>query len=244
MKLKHILLIAIPLVIIIAIASMIYTTFHGNPFTVSKATKAIEAYIEETYSDNDLIVDQARYNFKFNNYWCKVHSPSSIDTHFTVEYDDAIEWDNYEWYVLSGRNTKMRFEDEYTKLITPLMTDLYGDHLTRALIMYDDDEPSSQKPSLDEPFVVNDDYPKKLMVNINHDIATPEIFAENLEKIYMTMQDQGYDVNAYTLYIEIDGRAYSVRDIQADLINDHLLDTLLSATSKDETEIGFCVDFP
>ena len=81
--------------------------------------KAAE-YISQTYPDSDYVLGNAYYAFKDNCYRVKVHSPSSQDTYFELEYDyktyEFIQ-DSYESSVLSGYNTRNRLVNAYTQLV-------------------------------------------------------------------------------------------------------------------------------
>ena len=81
--------------------------------------KAAE-YISQAYPDNDYVLDKAYYVFKDNCYRVKVHSPSSQDTYFKLDYDYKtykLVRDSYESSVLSGHNTRNRLESAYNQLV-------------------------------------------------------------------------------------------------------------------------------
>jgi len=81
--------------------------------------KAAE-YISQAYPDNDYVLDKSYYVFKDNCYRVKVHSPSSQDTYFNLDYDYKtyeLVWDGYESYVLSGYNTRDRLVRAYNQLV-------------------------------------------------------------------------------------------------------------------------------
>lgn len=81
--------------------------------------KAAE-YISQAYPDSDYVLDNAYYVFKDNCYRVKVHSPSSQDTYFKLDYDyqtHELVRDGYESSVLGGINTRDRLVSAYTQLI-------------------------------------------------------------------------------------------------------------------------------
>lgn len=85
------------------------------------------AYIVQTYPDNDFVVGDAYYAFKDNCYRVKVHSPSSQDTHFYLNYDYKtykLTKDFYESEVLSGWNTFERLEEEYAALMEEALSSI------------------------------------------------------------------------------------------------------------------------
>lgn len=250
MKLKNILLIAIPVIILLVIVTSIYTSFHGNPFEATKATKAIRSYVDKNYSEYDLVVDRAVYNFKFKSYGCKVYSKEIIDLHFTIKYNQKgnISYDSFEPDYLGSYNTLERFSKEYTKLVTPVLEDLFGkENINRAYIEYEKDNLSdaSTTPQPNEEFTLNDIYHKRLMVNLEGTSAKAEDFADTLNTLHQTMIKNGYTVDNYTLYIEINGRAYDVRRIKPELINDDLVELIkkkAQAEDYDSVDVGFDVD--
>lgn len=114
--------IGIPL-LIIGLTSMVFLCTVWIVDTVQNHTartiidpKAAE-YIRQTYPDNDYVLDEAYYVFKDNCYRVKVHSPSSPDTHFDLDYDYisyALVRDGYKDCVLSGYNTRERLVSDYS----------------------------------------------------------------------------------------------------------------------------------
>lgn len=81
--------------------------------------KATE-YISRAYPDSDYVLSNAYYVFKDNCYRVKVHSPSSQDTYFKLDYDYKtyeLVRDSYESSVLGGINTRDRLVSAYTQLI-------------------------------------------------------------------------------------------------------------------------------
>lgn len=250
MKLKSILLIAIPVIILLVIVTSIYTSFHGNPFEATKATKAIKSYVDKNYSEYDLEVDRAVYNFKFKSYSSTVHSTDIVDLHFTVKYNKKgnISYDSYEPDYLGGHNTLRRFGEEYTELITPIVNELFGEeNINRAYIEYEKENLSEESttPQPNEEFSLNEKYHNRIMVNINGTSAKAQDFADRLKTLHKAIIDNGYKVDDYTLYIEIDGRAYDVRGIKPELINDDLVELIkmkAQAEDYDSVDVGFDVD--
>jgi hypothetical protein len=250
MKLKNIILVLVPLLLVIILTTSLYTSFKGNPFVARKATKAIKEYVAENYPEYELEIDRATYNFKFKSYGCKVYSNDIIDLHFTVKYNQKgnISYDSFEQDYLGSYNTLDRFGKEYTKLVTPVLENLFGkENINRAYIEYEKHNlaDASTTPQPNEEFTLNDRYHKRLMVNLEGTSAKVEDFADILNTLHQTMIEKGYNVDDYTLYIEIDGRAYSVRDISPELINDDLLDLINKKVKlKDDPsiDVGFKVD--
>jgi hypothetical protein len=251
MKLKNIVLVLVPLLLVIILTTTIYTSFKGNPFKANRATKVIKEYVEKNYPEYELEVEPAKYNFKFESYSCKVYSKEIIDLHFTVKYNKKgnISYDSFEPDYLGGYNTLERWGEEYTTLVTHNLEELFGkDNINRSYIEYSKETLSGKAvpPKPDQQFDPNDNYNKWLMVNINGTSATPEDFCNKLKQLKKSLQeDNHYILNNYTLYIEIDGRAYDVRGIKPELINDDLVELIemkAQAEDYDSVDVGFDVD--
>ena len=91
----------------------------GNPVSKFIASKNAVKYIEETYPNMDLEVPKATYNFKSGGYSAYVKSPTSIDTHFVVEFSPTgqFKYDSYENSVPGKWNTLRRVDDEYRRMV-------------------------------------------------------------------------------------------------------------------------------
>lgn len=101
---------------------------HANIAQEIIDPKAAE-YISQAYPDADYVLDNAYYDFKDNCYQVKVHSPSSQDTYFTLNYDNKtyeLVRDGYESSVLSGYNTRNRLVSAYTQLIDDCLSSATG----------------------------------------------------------------------------------------------------------------------
>ena len=105
-------------VIILAIGLLIANSLLGNPVSKMVAKNSAQKYLEETYSEEDFIIEDIFYNFKDGAYNVKVISPSSIDSHFylTIPFKKVVR-DSYEDDVLSGWNTYQRIDEEYRKTV-------------------------------------------------------------------------------------------------------------------------------
>jgi hypothetical protein len=105
--------------ILIGIILFLANGMVGNPISKMLVNKAAEKYVAENYSDLDLELEKAVYDFKDGGYYVRIASTSSIDTHFVLNYSWAgeLERDQYESLVLSKWNTWRRIDDEYHKLV-------------------------------------------------------------------------------------------------------------------------------
>lgn len=106
---------------LIAFVFSIANAFVGNPISKAIATNKIKKYVNEQYSDMELQLSKATYNFKDTNYYIRANSKDSKDTHFMLYYNKGNVSDSYESDVLSGWNTYMRLEEEFSKTVEPLI---------------------------------------------------------------------------------------------------------------------------
>lgn len=115
--------------------------FMGNPISKILVNRTAAKYVDENYSNLDLEVEDAFYNFKDGNYIVEVKSNRSIDTYFDLNFKATgkLYYDNYEDAVLNGWNTRLRIDDEYRNLVDEVFEDsfpykgkiLYGELITR-----------------------------------------------------------------------------------------------------------------
>ncbi len=92
----------------------VYLSFYGNPISKAIANSKIEAYIRDTYPDIDLEVSKTVYNFKFEEYVANVQSKESVDTTFSVHWDDEGIRDSYDSEVIGRWNTYERLQREFS----------------------------------------------------------------------------------------------------------------------------------
>lgn len=120
MKRKAFKIIAIVLAVaVIGIGTWFVCSFYGNPVSHFLAKKAAENYIAETYEDKDFQIDDVAYDFKMCAYYVNVSSPTSIDSHFSLNYDSygKLLYDSYDHRVLNKENTAQRIDNEYRNAV-------------------------------------------------------------------------------------------------------------------------------
>ena len=109
---------AVAAVVAIALAGVVLfyvNGLFGNPVSRTAAKLRAESYIAAQYAGLDLTVEDSGYDFKMGCYTVDVQSPESDDVHFPLYYDSfgRLNYDGYENFVLSGRNTTERLADRY-----------------------------------------------------------------------------------------------------------------------------------
>ena len=100
--------------------------FWGNPVSYLLATRTAQSHLITTYPGSDFYIEHIGYNFKFQDYYVKINSPSSIDTHFSLSITKGgkLLLDTYDSGVLKGFNTANRLNDEYRALVARVFSNL------------------------------------------------------------------------------------------------------------------------
>lgn len=103
---------------LICVVLLFANAFFGNPVSALLARVAAQRYVAQEYSHLDVRIDKVGYNFKDGDYYAKVSSPTSEDTHFTIDISllGKVERDTYE-SVTGGYNTATRLNNEYRELV-------------------------------------------------------------------------------------------------------------------------------
>lgn len=99
--------------------------FVGNPVSKMLANRAAQKYVDEKYSDLNLELEKAFYNFKDGRYSVRAKSNKSIDTHFDINFTPygKLNYDSYEGEVLNKYNTWTRIDQEYRDLTDTVFKD-------------------------------------------------------------------------------------------------------------------------
>ena len=95
-------------VAIALIGGMLFITnsFVGNPISAMVASKSIQEYVNQNYSNLDLELGKTNFNFKDGSYMAFANSEVSIDTKFAIYYyGGRVQRDNYDSYVLGDRKS-------------------------------------------------------------------------------------------------------------------------------------------
>ena len=84
----------------LCVALFFVNAFAGNPVSALLARVSAHRYVAQEYGHLDLNIDKIGYNLKDTNYYAKVSSSTSVDTHFTVYISmlGQVERDTYGRY--------------------------------------------------------------------------------------------------------------------------------------------------
>ena len=111
----------IGLVLILAAAmgiAGILLEFFGSPWGASGAQKAAQAYVEQTYPEQEFQVDKAAYSLSVHGYEARVEHAQKEDVFFTVTVKDGqIVSDSYQADVREKGNTVRRLEEDYAQMV-------------------------------------------------------------------------------------------------------------------------------
>lgn len=226
-------------VFLIGIILFIANGFMGNPISAALANKAIKNYVSKDYSGLDLEVGKASYNFKFGEYTAMAKSKSSIDTHFLVYYKSGkVIGDDYETYVLGKFNTMTRIENEYSKIVIPILSKIKGLENNRAMVQVEkwEYEKSNDAVKIDMSFDKN--IPLDMKITIRADLADVSLkgIAAILEESHRVLMDYGCKFTAYDVFSEYKGVLVMVSNVSPADIEGGELEHLLQSTleSRDD----------
>ena len=111
----------IGLVLILAAAmgiAGILLEIFGSPWGASGAQKAAQAYVEQTYPEQEFQVDKAAYSLSVHGYEARVEHAQKEDVFFTVTVKDGqIVSDSYQADVREKGNTVRRLEEDYAQMV-------------------------------------------------------------------------------------------------------------------------------
>lgn len=221
---------------LLALVVSITNSFTGNPVSAKLAEKEISNYIKEKYSNMNLKLSKASYNFKNSGYTLTASSTESSDTHFNVTKTRGGRiYDDYESYVLGGYNTFDRFGKETTKLIEPLLKKEFGDELSGRLFV----DCFADKKEVKGIYPLDMPYSKDLKLNatvfIDFTMKNPDVedLANKLQKVDKLLKQEGFSIGGYIGDVKSAGskKGYFYQ-VKADKINDKLNENLKTALDK------------
>lgn len=120
--------------VLLGVALFFVNAFAGNPVSALLARHAAREYIAAEYSHLDLTIEKVGYDLKGSNYYAKVQSCTSVDTHFSVYISmlGQVERDTYD-RVESRYTTFERLNREYYDLIKAVKEEESFPYTVRAL---------------------------------------------------------------------------------------------------------------
>lgn len=145
----------------------IIQAFIGNPVSKLLATFSARQYLGTQYADTDYILGKIDYSFKTKEYYARVSSPSSQDTHFSLVFSGygKLLHDDYTTVVTSGRNTFDRINNTYFALCKDAFEDI--PYLTDIAYGNLEEKRDLQLASMEKDFGLD---PKTLILDTDYDI--------------------------------------------------------------------------
>lgn len=103
---------------LVCVALLFGNALFGNPVSALLARFSAQRYVAQEYSHLNLKIDKVGFSFKDCDYYAKVSSPTSVDTHFNIDISmlGKVKRDTYE-SVTGGYNTATRLNNEYRELV-------------------------------------------------------------------------------------------------------------------------------
>lgn len=193
---------------LVALLLWVSTLFLGNPLEAARARRAIEAHLQQNYPGWPLGADGLRYDFKTGGYLLRVQSAEHVDCHFAVYYrSDGTVTDDYQSYVPTGWNTLLRWGEELTAQIAPLLRERYGEELTgRCMLQLPTPTPGEEPPPLDAPLDLAACPPATLYLDFTVEEPTLAALADRARAAYRIVTEAGCPVASVTVEVTDKGR--------------------------------------
>ncbi len=194
-------------------------SFLGNPVTSFFAGQRIDTHISQNFSFLDLKKEKVFYDFKTGNYTMRVQDTCSRDTHFSVYYNPQTKetGDTYASDMLSGTNTVLRLEEEYSLLLKSLLQNALAQEESEyqlvSVRVVDElrwNGENTEIPTLDVPFEKRLLKGAGITVTLNAPDfpGNPAGAAEQMQLIYQILCQNGDSFSEYTLYLEYGSQEY------------------------------------
>lgn len=191
------------LLLIVGFIASFIMAFYGNPITSVIATAKIRHYVEDTYSDMDLEVPKANYNFKFVEYVSHVSSKSSQDTRFSVSWSDGKINDSYEEDVIGRYTTYDRINREFSEKVEEIIGREFPYQTSILFATLGEEEEDYDMLSLDMVLDVKEPpMPAKLVIYIMNDEVSYDFLIARLLELDQLMGKYEIPIDQYTVVIE------------------------------------------
>lgn len=175
----------------------------GNPISSAFAKKAITSYVTKKYPSLELTIGEAKYNFKDSEYYSEVKSNTSIDTHFEVFCRNGkVRYDSYD-SVLGKYNTLSRLEDEYSKIVIPILSKVKGLENNNSIVQFEKWE-ANKDIKLDMPLDKAALVDMKVTIRVDLKDASLKNIAGIFEASHKKLIDNGCIFKSYSIFSDDD----------------------------------------
>ena len=222
----------------------IVNSFVGNPISASIATSKINSYVQANYSDLELEVSKATYNFKTSAYQSFAVSKKSEDTRFSISWRKGHISDYYESEVVSRFSTYRRLSEEFDDVIERIISEEFPYEVDLVIGDFTKSEGDFSTLVLDMPLDIHNP-PLKTTLTIWTFIEeySYEALAEQLLDLHRLMLKHQIPINEYSLRLMKDYRnsdkkeftpdEFYVYDFPAELISEQGLIERIKEHQKD-----------
>ena len=204
----------IGLVLILAAAmgiAGILLEIFGSPWGASGAQKAAQAYVEQTYPEQEFQVDKAAYSLSVHGYEARVEHAQKEDVFFTVTVKDGqIVSDSYQADVREKGNTVRRLEEDYAQMVQQ--------RLEEADLQY-----------------------SLMLEGSTADMPTLDQASQLLGEVYRQMEAAGYEFSFYGVQLEKDGAAVAVAQVAPSQIKGGNLARILQLAVEENADSSIYV---
>ncbi len=224
----------------------------GNPISYGMVKSRAQKYIAENYADEDYVLTDVSYSFKFGDYLAHIEKPGSEDCRFTLFYgmNGKFNGDNYESLVQGGFNVRTRLDIRYRELCDTVFESAAfpyaGDISFGELVFEGDGQDFYQTKfglsgSILKPDAVYD-IPElgrqagRITVDVDSEDVSSEKAAEVLLNIKKVMEQGGAPFYAINLELEAPDGKYCelVNFLAADIHEDGLVERVNANRQKTE----------
>lgn len=149
-----------------------YCEFYGNPITKMTASRKINEYLTNHFTEMDYQKSSVKFNFKDKTYYVHIDVKDSEDKDFSISYKGGDISHDYDWRVTQRNNAEARLQ-VYLNQTTweDVAAYLYGDNLNFSFLSYNQKAWKQNPPELDTSIEqMLKDYPIELTVYV-HDIS-------------------------------------------------------------------------
>lgn len=224
---------------------LITSAFVGNPISSRIARNNTKEYISNNYNFLNLQMEDTLYNFKDGSYVTGVYSNTNIDTRFNIYYRRGKISDDYNSRVLGMFNTIQRLSQEYSRLISNIISNRLGYKDEGSWVSYSDNIYENSKDIIELDMKFHKDLPlyTEVTINISSKDNTLEMAAGLLETTHKTFIEEGYIFNQYGLLSQGEKKSINIYQVKpTDIEGGNLLNLLKEALETEESKIDDEVD--
>jgi len=236
--------------VIIGFILFIANSLLGNPISVKNANKDIKEYVDKNYSDLNLEVEEAKYEYQEGSYVAMAKSKTSIDTKFQIYYKDGeVYRDDYERDVMELSNTQERLLGEYSNNVQKIVSEELGYVDNTSMVCLDKEGNSNVQNTLkldmelDKTLSTN----TEVVLRIELEDKSIENIAKVLTDAYKALMAKDCNFSKYSLEVDKqkigdkNGAYVIVSNVSAEYIKSGNLVNLLRKGGEDKEGDGIFV---